>query len=81
MKASSLGVDWHLPDGKGGFRKRRFATTTQADSAQIVALADTGLTVAGVKAALNYPSTEQTAVLDAFITAGYADTPMTQFVA
>lgn len=69
----SLGVDWHLPDGRGGYRKRRFATSTRADSDLIELLASDGLTWSQIKGRLLYPSTEQTVVVDRFIAEGFGD--------
>lgn len=71
-RSYSLGIDWFLPG-----RKQRFATTTQADSLMIELLAEDGLTVREARAALNYPSIEQIAVLDGLEAAGYGDTRLT----
>lgn len=78
-KTASLGVDWHMPDGRGGFKARRFATTTQATSDMIRYLAEDGLTVQAAHDALLYDP-EGKAVLRAFIDAGFGRHPLSNFV-
>ena len=70
-KSTSLGVDWHLPDGKGTYKGRRFATSTEADRLGIALLAEQGHTPISARAALPYASTEQKQVLDGYIEAGF----------
>lgn len=79
-RAASLGVDWHLPDGKGGYRARRFATTTKASSDLIAMLAADGLTWAQVRDGINFDD-EAKAVAEHFIAAGYGDTRAMDHVA
>lgn len=69
----SLGVDWHLPCPKRGFKARPFTSTTVASSNLINLLAADGLTWAEVSAAINYDD-EAKAVADRFITEGHGDT-------
>lgn len=76
-----LGVDWHLPNRRGGYAKRPFVSTTRADSDMIVLLAEQGLTWSQVKVALCFPSREQLAVVDRFIAEGYGHLPAARFVA
>ncbi len=76
----SLGVDWFLPDGKGGFRKRRFATTTVADNDLLRAYAERGITFDECMAIIAYPSTEVLTVLHGFIDAGYGEVLMAKLV-
>lgn len=75
-RTQNLGVDWYLPDGKGGLRARRFATTTVADKLGIALLAEDGCTAAQALDRLPYASTEQKQVLEGFIGAGYGDVPL-----
>jgi hypothetical protein len=79
-RANSLGVDWHQPDGKGGFRKRRFATTTQADNDLLRALAAQGLTFDEGLAQVAYPSSEVLLVLRSFIEWGHGSELMSRWV-
>lgn len=79
-RSSSLGVDWHLPDGKGGFKNRRFATTTMADAYALEILASDGFTFNQARSYFIYSSPEQDAVLDGFIQAGYGDHRMDMFI-
>jgi len=82
MPATAGSVDWYLPAKRGGgYCKRRFATTTRADSDILGLLAADGLTWSEVKAALNFPSAEQVVVVDRFIAEGYGDMPAAQFLA
>jgi hypothetical protein len=74
---ASLGVDWHLPDSSGGYRKRRFATTTQADSDMIDLLASDGLTWSQIKGRLLFASAEQAVIVDRFVAEGLGDVQAT----
>lgn len=74
-----LGVDWHMPDGRGGFKARRFATTTQATADMIRHLAEDGLTVQAAHDALLFDP-EGKAVLAAFIEAGFGQHQLSDFV-
>ncbi|SDH54985.1 hypothetical protein [Microbacterium sp. 77mftsu3.1] len=78
-KQATLGVDWHLPDGRGGFRARRFATTTRATSDLIEALAADGHTVATARDAVNYDP-EAKAVLATIADAGFGDKRLDLYV-
>jgi hypothetical protein len=78
-RSTSLGVDWHLPDGKGSFKARRFATTTSATSALIEALAGDGHTVQSAHNAVLFDDDAKT-VLAGFIEAGYGPTTLTDHV-
>lgn len=73
-KNPSLGVDWHLPlaNGKPGFARRRFATTTQATAYGIEILAAEGFTWAQIEDEVLYDH-EAKAVARGFIDAGYGD--------
>lgn len=71
---ASLGVDWHLPDPRGGFRRRRFATTTQASSDLIVLLATDGATWADVAVQVNFDD-DAKVVAQGFVNAGYGHIP------
>lgn len=75
----SLGVDWHLPDGWGGFRNRPFATTTKATSDLIEALAADGHTVHSARAEIRFDP-EAEAVLDGFINAGFGRERLARYV-
>jgi len=75
----SLGVDWHLPDGRGGFRNRPFATTTKATSDLIEALAADGHTVHSARAEIRFDR-EAEAVLDGFINAGFGREHLARYV-
>lgn len=77
--AISLGVDWHMPDGRGGFKARRFTTTTQATGDVIRYLAEDGHTVRSAHDALLYDP-EGKAVLAAFIDAGYGQHQLADYV-
>jgi hypothetical protein len=79
VAARSLGVDWHLPDGKGGFKARRFATSTVATSDMIRYLAEDGHTAASARDALPYDP-EGREILTAFIDAGFGNQPLANFV-
>ena len=76
---TSLGVDWHMPDGRGGFRARRFATTTMASSTLIEALASDGHTVESARDAINFDD-EAKAVLTAMVDAGFGANPLRDYV-
>ena len=78
-KSTSLGVDWHMPDGRGAFKARRFATTTVATADLIRYLADDGHTVASAHDALLYDP-EGKAVLAAFIEAGHGNVYLSTLV-
>mgnify|MGYP007125820773 CR=1 FL=1 len=68
----SLGVDWHLPNPKGGFYKRPFASTTVASADLIDMVAGDCLTWREVAAAIRYDP-EARDVAMAFVEAGYGD--------
>lgn len=76
----SLGVDWHLPDGRGGFRARRFASTTVASGDLIRLLAEDGNTWAEIASAIIYDD-EAKAVAQRFVDAGYGATLAREMVA
>lgn len=78
-KIQNLGVDWHMPDGKGGFKARRFASTTVATSDLIRYLADDGHTVVSAHDAILYDP-EGKAVLAAFIDAGHGNAYLSSLV-
>lgn len=78
-KPTSLGVDWHLPDGRGSFRARRFATTTRATSDLIEALAADGHTVASARDAVNFDP-DAKAVLATIAEAGFGDQRLDLYV-
>jgi len=69
----SLGVDYHLPDGKGGYKRTRFATMTIADSAILEAMAERGSTWRDALRHTMYPSPEQLQVIATFVAEGYGD--------
>lgn len=71
----SLGVEWTLPG-----RKRPFATTTQATSDLIVALAEEGGTVCEVRDRIHFDP-EAVAVLDYLCDHGLANTPADTIIA
>lgn len=75
----NLGVDWHMPDGKGGFRARRFATTTRATSDLIVLLAEQGHTVQSAHDEIRFDPEGKT-VLAAMAEAGFGDRALADFV-
>lgn len=75
----SLGVDWNLPDGCGGYMARRFATTTRATSDLIELLAGDGHTVQSAHDAVRYDN-DAKAVLRAFIDAGFGRELLAQYV-
>lgn len=79
-RSRSLGVDWFLPNRDGtGFQRRRFATTPLATSRSMALIADEGLTFA--EAAEKYRHLpEELELLQVFIDAGHADTPMRRWV-
>jgi hypothetical protein len=79
-RAISLGVDWFRPDGKGGFYKRRFASTTVADNMLLQQLAAQGLTFDEGLAKLAYPSDEVLLVLRSFIEWGHGPELMSKYV-
>lgn len=78
-RTTSLGVDWHMPDGRGGFRARRFATTTQASCTLIRLLASDGHTVQSGRDAINYDD-EAKAVLTAMVDAGFGADRLDRYV-
>lgn len=72
-------VAWHLPDGKGGFRKRPFAYSTTAESSWMRQLAAWGCTFKQGYARCQYAPTEKE-LCGAFIDAGYGDRYMSEFI-
>lgn len=78
-RSTSLGVDWHMPDGRGGFRARRFATTTMASSALIEVLASDGHTVLSARDAINFDD-EAKSVLTSMVDAGFGSDTLGRFV-
>lgn len=78
-KIQSLGVDWHMPDGKGGFKARRFASTTVASADMIRYLGEDGHTVRSAHDAILYDP-EARAVLAALIDAGHGDVHLSTIV-
>lgn len=71
-KRPSLGVDWHLPNPRGGFYKRPFASTTVASADLIALVAGDSLTWREVVAGIHYDP-EARDVAMAFVEAGYGD--------
>ena len=78
-RTTSLGVDWHMPDGRGGFRARRFATTTMASSTLVEALASDGHTVLSARDTINFDD-EAKAVLTAMVEAGFGGDRLDRYV-
>ena len=78
-RRTSLGVEWHMPDGRGGFRGRSFATTTKATSDLVEALASDGHTVQSAHDAINFDP-EGKAVLAAMVDAGFARDKLSRYV-
>ena len=78
-RSPTLGVDWHMPDGRGGFRARRFATTTQASSTLIGLLASDRHTVQSARDAIN-DDDEAKAVLTAMVDAGFGADRLDRYV-
>lgn len=78
-RSTSLGVDWHMPDGRGSFRARRFATTTMATSTLIEILAGDGHTVKSAHDAINFDD-EAKAVLAAMVDAGFGADRLDRYV-
>lgn len=76
---ASLGVEWHMPDGRGGFHARRFATTTRATSDLIEALAGGGHTVQSAHDTILFDS-EGKAVLAAMVDAGFGPDRLGRYV-
>lgn len=71
-KRPSLGVDWHLPNPRGGFCKRPFASTTVASADLIALVAGDSLTWREVVAGIHYDP-EARDVAMAFVEAGHGD--------
>lgn len=78
-RRTCLGVDWHMPDGRGGFRARRFATTTAASSLLISVLAGDGHTVQSARDAINYDD-EAKDVLTQMVDAGFGADRLDRYV-
>lgn len=78
-KKSEPAVSWHLPDGKGGFKKRPFAYSTQAESDYMRALSSVGNTFYEAVTMCSYAPTERT-ICQAFIDAGYGRHYMREFI-
>lgn len=78
-RTPSLGVDWHLPCKRLGFKRRRFASTTRATGDLIVLLAGRGLTWSQVSSAINFDP-DAKAVADRFVTEGFGDVRADQHV-
>lgn len=78
-RRTTLGVDWHMPDGCGGFRARRFATTTMASSTLIEALASDGHTALSARDTINFDD-EAKAVLTAMVDAGFGADRLDRYV-
>jgi hypothetical protein len=68
-----------MPDGKGGFRKRPFAYSTQAESDYMRLLADLGYTFASALERCEYAPTERS-ICQAFVDAGHGDVMMNEWV-
>lgn len=76
----SLGVDWSLPKKDGeGFSSRRFASTTVASAELVRMLAEDGLTWSEAVSAILYDPEAQ-AVCIRFVSEGYGDMLMSEFV-
>lgn len=72
----SLGVDWHRPKPDGTFYKRKFASTTVADSDSIALYGELGYTWQQLNDKDTFLSTEAKHVVQKFIEFGYGDVPI-----
>ena len=80
MAIPNLGVDWVRPKPDGTFYKRRFASTTVADSNDIALLGELGYTWREASEKPGFLSTEAKHVISKFIEFGYGDVPIINHV-
>ena len=76
----NLGVDWHQPKPDGTFHKRRFASTTVADSDDIALYGELGYTWQQLNDKETFLSKEARYIIQKFIEFGYGDIPITNHV-
>jgi hypothetical protein len=73
---ASLGVDYHLPDGKGGYKRTRFATVTPAENAMLVHGAKQGWTWSDALRRIAHPTPHQLLIISTFVVEGHGNTLM-----
>ena len=78
-KVVSLGVEWHMPNSRGGFAARPFATTTRATSDLIEALAADGHTVQSAHDEIRFDP-EGKMVLAAMVEEGFGPVLLNRYV-
>lgn len=76
----SLGVDWHRPKPDGTFYKRKFASTTVADSDSIALYGELGYTWQQLNDKETFLSKEARYIIQKFIEFGCGDTPIANHV-
>lgn len=76
----NLGVDWHQPKPDGTFYKRRFASTTVADSEDIALYGELWYTWQQLNDKETFLSKEARYIIQKFIEFGYGDTPIANHV-
>ena len=76
----SLGVDWHRPKPDGTFYKRKFASTTVADSDSIALYGELGYTWQQLNDKETFLSKEARYIIQKFIEFGYGDTHIANHV-
>lgn len=76
---AQLGVDWHMPDGRGGYAKRAYASTTRATSDLVEVLATDGHTVQSAHDAILFDP-DAKAVLAAMVDRGLGPDRLDRYV-
>ena len=76
----NLGVSWYQPKPDGTFYKRRFASTTVADSDSIALYGELWYTWQQLNDKETFLSKEARYIIQKFIEFGYGDTPIANHV-
>lgn len=76
----NLGVFWYQPKPDGTFYKRRFASTTVADSNDIALYGELGYTWQRLNDEDTFLSKESKYIVQKFIEFGYGDIPIANHV-